>query len=303
MDNMRIVVMNGGLGNQLYQYSFIRLLELMTKERCLIDDSAFWGNAVEHNGYELEKVFGLKLNLLSNHFSEDVKAEMIQLRSKGISIPQQLKDNGINLTMLAKFRDHGAFDGNIIYMPPNSASKEVIQTYAQTTGNIYYHGYWVNGQIVNSIKPVLQKELVFPALDMITAIPEINKEYMRRIKESDSTALHIRRGDFLKCGRALSEEKYAKAVAAMEEKHPGTTYFVFSDDVVWCEENKKALGLTSVQGEVVYVTGNTGNGYNYVDMQLMSNCKNMIISNSSFGAWAWYLNTTPGVDLIVADQM
>ncbi|MGN0506373.1 MAG: hypothetical protein ACI4FZ_07410, partial [Lachnospiraceae bacterium] len=121
MENMKIVILNGGLGNQLYQYTFLRFLETVTREKCIVDDSPFWGENVQHNGYELEKVFRLKLNLLSNYFSEDVRAEMIRLRSEGISIPQQLLNNGINLTMMAEFRDHASFDGNIVYMPPYCA--------------------------------------------------------------------------------------------------------------------------------------------------------------------------------------
>lgn len=303
MENMRFVLLSGGLGNQLYQYAFGRVLEIMTKEKCIFNDSCWWGGQKQHNGYEMEKVFGLKLNLLSNYFSEDVRLEMARLRSEGISIPQQLLNNGINLILMAEFEDFGKFDGNVVYMTPNGASQELFQIYARAKGNIYYHGYWVNSRIVNSIKPVLQKELVFPEFDMVPDLPKANIEYMKRIRETDSIALHIRRGDFIQCGRALSKEKYAKAVAKMEESHAGGTYFVFSDDMAWCEKNKQELGLNSVQGEVVYVTGNTGNGYNYVDMQLMSNCKNMIISNSSFGAWAYYLNTIPNVDVIVADQM
>ena len=302
MENMKIVVMNGGLGNQLYQYAFIRLLETATNEKCIIDDSAFW-RFDQHNGYELEKIFGLKLNLLSSYFTEDVWAEMLRICEQGVSIPQQLLNNGINLTMMAEFRDHVPFNGNIVYMPPNASNVEVLQTYVSTKGNFYYHGYWVKQEIVNRVKAVLMNELVFPDLDSVPGIPVINKEYFSKIKESDSVALHIRRGDFLQCGRALSEEKYAKSVAWMEERHAGCTYFVFSDDIAWCEEHKEELGLTTVQGEVVYIQGNTGNGYNYVDMQLMSNCKHMIISNSSFGCWACYLNRIPGVDAIMADNI
>lgn len=101
----------------------------------------------------------------------------------------------------------------------------------------------------------------------------------------------------------MALDKYAKAIRHMEVRYAGCTYFVFSDDSAWCQEHEEELGLTDVQGDVVYVTGNTGNGYNYVDMQLMSMCKKMVISNSSFGAWAFYLNTTPEIDLIVADSI
>lgn len=303
MENMKIVIISGGLGNQLYQYTFARFLETTINEKCIMDDSCFWGDKIQHNGYEMEKVFHLKLNLLSNYFSEDVWAEMLKLRDQGISIPQQLLNNGINLTMLAEFQDHPKFDGNIVYMPPNSIAPETLQIYLNTKGAFYYHGYWVRREFVWHMRKILLKELVFPDICSVPGLPEINKEYAERIRESDSVAVHIRRGDFLACGRALPPEKYARAVEIMEEKHGGGSYFIFSDDIVWCQEHAKELGLDNIKGEVVYVVGNTGNGYNYVDMQLMSMCKKMIISNSSFGAWASYLNVTPDWVVVVADAV
>lgn len=61
---MRIVLFNGGLGNQLFQYIFSKVIEKYSREECILDDSEFFV-AKEHNGYELEKVFGIKANLLS----------------------------------------------------------------------------------------------------------------------------------------------------------------------------------------------------------------------------------------------
>ena len=72
MENIKLVILNNGLGNQLYQYAFMRFLELSTKEKLVLDNSSFWGEKVDHNGYELEKVFGLKLDLLSNYFTKNV---------------------------------------------------------------------------------------------------------------------------------------------------------------------------------------------------------------------------------------
>ena len=50
---MKIILMNGGLGNQLFQYVFYRYIEFATGDICYIDDSAFGGNNIEHNGFEI----------------------------------------------------------------------------------------------------------------------------------------------------------------------------------------------------------------------------------------------------------
>ena len=69
---MKIVLMNGGLGNQLFQYAFYRYIQIATNDICYIDDSAFFGKNVEHNGFEIEKVFNIKCNLLSDFFDTDI---------------------------------------------------------------------------------------------------------------------------------------------------------------------------------------------------------------------------------------
>lgn len=73
---MDIAFMNGGLGNQTFQYIFARYIELSTKRECYLNDMDLTGKRIVHNGYELEKVFGVKPKLLSECFSEDVKLQM-----------------------------------------------------------------------------------------------------------------------------------------------------------------------------------------------------------------------------------
>lgn len=300
MKNLRIVLMNGGLGNQLFQYTFIRFLELCTKENCIVDDAAFdVSGLVEHNGYELEKIFGIKLNRLSNYFSEDVWKEMMYGVKGGRSVPQQLLDNGMNLVMLAETSDY-RFEGNIIPIRCRHAKDGMLNILLNAKGNIYYHGYYVSNVYWTIVKEVVKKELQFPP---IPKTDELNRKYAQMIRENNSVSLHIRRGDFVKCGRTVSPEKYARAIRHFDEAVENATFFVFSDDIPWCKEEEAELGLDRIRGEVVYVTNNVGNGNNYIDMQLMSMCKNMIISNSSFGIWASLLNENEDVKVVMADNM
>lgn len=302
MDELRIVMMNGGLGNQLYQYAFLRFLEVNTGQKCWVDDSAFWGEGVEHNGYELERIFGIKLNLLSRFFSDDVWEEMMVRRRQGISIPQQLQDNGMNLVMIAEARDY-SFDGNIINVSPAHINEGILNVFINAHGIVYYHGYFCNTVYFKLLKDILRKELVFPELKDTLEIDTINKRYAELIQITNSVAVHVRRGDFVQCGRVVSPAKYCKAIEALESKYTDCTYFVFSDDVAWCKVHEEELGISSIHGDVIYVEENVGNGNNYIDMQLMSQCKKMVISNSSFGIWAYYLNTNPDLELLVVDNL
>ena len=99
---MKIQFLNGGLANQVFQYIFVRFAELYRPtEQWYFDDSFFWVNHV-HNGYELENVFGIKANLLSQYFDEDVWKEIIDRKRNGVSLPQTFLDMGISISMLAE---------------------------------------------------------------------------------------------------------------------------------------------------------------------------------------------------------
>ena len=92
---MKIQYLNGGLANQAFQYIFVRYAELSHPEAepWFFDDSFFFVNNV-HNGYELDKVFGLHLNLLSQNFDTETWTQFIENKKKGISVPQSFKNLG-----------------------------------------------------------------------------------------------------------------------------------------------------------------------------------------------------------------
>ena len=97
---MKLVFLNGGLANQAFQYIFYRCAELTNgNEEWILDDSFFFLNDV-HNGYELDKVFGVKPKLISEYFDRDVWEYMLELKRNGKSIPQIFLDNGENIIKL-----------------------------------------------------------------------------------------------------------------------------------------------------------------------------------------------------------
>ena len=284
-ENMNIQFLNGGLANQVFQYIFLRYAELSHPgcEPWFLDDSFFFVNNV-HNGYELERVFNIKANLLSKAFEEDVWEEFIKNKKNGISIPQTLKNFDTDIIMYAEtdnYRDFNPFDGNIIStFPANEFHPEVTSI---NYPNVYYHGYWINKNWFASYKDIMLKELSFPEIPIASA-----KAYADQILTTPSVAVHIRRGDYVNIGWALPMDYYAQAMHTFSQEVNGFTLFVFSDDLEWCQENAKDLGLEYAK-EVVYVSGNKGQN-SYLDMQLMGMCKGMVMSNSAFCYLAALMN-------------
>lgn len=117
---------------------------------------------------------------------------------------------------------------------------------------------------------------------------------MQDIKDSHSLSMHVRRGDFVKLGLAFQPDDYRCIAERFVERYTADwELFVFSDDIKWCSENSSALGCHLFQ-KVHFVEGNT-KGSNYIDLQLMSSCKGMLMSNSSFCFLAALLNENASV--------
>lgn len=282
---MKIQFLNGGLANQVFQYIFLRHAELANpeQEKWYLDDSFFYVTDI-HNGYELEKVFGIKANLLSKTFDADVWDEFIRLKKQGRSIPQTLKDCGTDIVMYAEtsnYSQFNPFDGEIItFYKANEFHPELTRIQYP---NIYYHGYWINKNWLETYRTPILNELKFPTITLSSA-----QEYANRILSEPVAAVHIRRGDYVDIGWDLKCEYYERTIKQLSEQYSGFSLFVFSDDLDWCRQHAKDLGFHYAK-DVVYVFGNTGEN-SYIDMQLMSMCQGMIISNSAFSYLAALMN-------------
>lgn len=282
---MKIQFLNGGLANQAFQYIFARYYELTCPgESMYMDDTYFALNTI-HNGYELEKVFGIRPHMLSQCFDEEVWNFILQERRKGKSVPTILCENGIRTYVVYEghnaVRNFNPFQGEIRHVPGN----DYIPWVLKMEGDVYYDGYWINKGWFDEYKETFLKEFTFPDLP-----DERNRERMKEIQGSRSVSIHIRRGDFVDLGWALTPQNYRGLVERfLESSGSDWDLFVFSDDMAWCRANQEDMGFRNFHA-VHYIDGNT-RARSYIDMQLMSQCEAMIISGSSFCYLAALLNT------------
>jgi hypothetical protein len=229
-------------------------------------------------------VFGIKAPMLSDVFDEDVWSFILEQKKQGKSVPQILCENGIPIYMLTEvnnYKTFDPFDGEVFMIPANQFNPEILN-YKE---DIYYHGYWINKNWFDTYKDEFLKIFTFPAIT-----DEKNKQYMDLILNSKSCSIHIRRGDYVKLGWAMEIGHYRELIKNFLGQCKGKwELFVFSDDIDWCKEHSEELGFLLFSG-VHFVEGNV-QGKNYIDLQLMSNCKAMIMYNSAFCYLAALLNT------------
>ena len=122
-------------------------------------------------------------------------------------------------------------------------------------------------------------------------VGEKNKECLSEVSNSESVAVHIRRGDYLtgdnldNYGNICTKDYYNSAIDYIRNHVSNPFFYVFSDEIEWVQENFDF-------GNVRLVNWNSGNN-SFLDMQLMSLCKHQIIANSTFSWWAAWLNQNP----------
>lgn len=109
------------------------------------------------------------------------------------------------------------------------------------------------------------------------------------IGNSHSVGIHVRRTGFLDSNWVISPNQYLTACKQILEVYPKAHFFIFSDDLEWCQVNSTLCGF-NLAAKTIYIKGNTVPN-NYIDMQLLSMCNGMIRNaESSFSQVAGWLN-------------
>ena len=144
---------------------------------------------------------------------------------------------------------------------------------------IYVNGYWQNPQY---FPKSFRNEVNF-----LNLCPGKFDRILNEIKNKESVAVHVRRGDFVDDKKVsevhgtCSQQYYFEAINLLESELENPTYFIFSDDIEWCRKNLNYQNFNYVsshdEGE-------------WLDFVLMMSCRNQIISNSTFSWWAAWLN-------------
>ena len=154
--------------------------------------------------------------------------------------------------------------------------------------DVYLSGYWQSERYFAAIREEVADAFRFPdRLDPAAA------KLRDQISSRNAVSVHIRRGDYLALphvyGGICTQSYYQKAMEEMRNRMENPVFFVFSDDPEWVKENRSGDDVVAVDGRAPEDA--------WMDMYLMTQCRANIIANSSFSWWGAWLN--PGKDKIV----
>lgn len=276
---MNIIRFSGGLGNQMYQYALKIVLEKKYGIKIKADLNHY-NIYKDHNQFELPKVFDLELDIASKKeikrvyryfsFGEWVSNFPEKVR-KGQILKTQYYVNKFYRIIFRNYR-------NLITDYNFNIYNDVLSN-LNTSKDWYFEGLWQNMNYFLGYEEDIRNKFKFKKLS-----DEKDIELKKSIEESNSVAIHLRRGDYVGSNHEIcSIEYYKKAIELIEKKVKNPKYFIFSDDIEYAKEIFKDLK------DKVFIIGHSGNK-SYIDMQLMSYCKNNIIPNSTFSFWGAFLN-------------
>ena len=133
-----------------------------------------------------------------------------------------------------------------------------------------FYGFYQSEKFFENVKQHI--------IDLYEFNKQIEKELVSKyLFVKDSCSIHVRRTDYLdqqSYHPVLPLNYFKKAQELTDCKK----FTVFSDDMTWCKEN-------FIGEEYNFI-----NLKDYEDFILMANCKDNIITNSTFSWWAAYLN-------------
>ncbi len=263
---MIIVRVMGGLGNQLQQYALYKKFESMGKEARL-DVSWFFDAAAQESiltRRELELSYFDKLIIRIA-----TKEEIESVLGRQYTEPEKF---------MKKVAGKLFPSTNPVFTESEMYHPEILKWNQK-----YLVGYWACESYYADILERLREEIRFP-----DSPDERNREILKRMQETESVSLHVRRGDYLNpeneklFGNICTDLYYESAIATILERYPHAQFYVFSDDADYVREKYRG-------DRYRIIDWNHGKD-SFYDMMLMSRCKHNICANSTFSFWGARLN-------------
>lgn len=256
---------NGGLGNQLFQFATGYAVSRKNDDNLLLNTSTY--------DIEFQKINNLTIRTFQlDKFN--IKANTITLKINSHSSKISKLANRVK-----KINTVGTIFNTKFYKESNPY--EYNPDIYNYKNNTYLCGYFQSWKYFDEYRNELKQQLSIQK----TQLSEGAIRICNQCKTSKSIALHIRRGDYINTSDWLIDERfYLEAL-----KRLGSLIDLDSCRIyVFCDQEGFAEKLLKDFKNVVFVSA-----FNlFTDLEefwMMKSCNNHIISNSSFSWWAAYL--------------
>lgn len=271
--NKIIMRARGGLGNQLFQYSYAYALQRVNPDYKIIIDAKeyskyYWPFQLDEYGFDDTEVFydkkfkcdfSMKVFHVYQHFYSALKKHTYNTSKRLIK-----KGKLYTGTFSPEIRK---YDGRDIYM----------------------YGYFQDADL---LIPVREK------LAEIIKLKNLNdkvKSYLEKIKEEAvSVSIRVAKSEELEIGEKYiydGAEYYKKCLDLIKQKRGKVQPVIFSNNINFIKEEK---WFDDIAEDIIYVEDCSATE----QLELMKYCRDFIMANSTFSWWGAFLGSV-GKDSII----
>tara|TARA_Y100000591_G_C21827749_1_gene697679 strand:+ start:269 stop:1123 length:855 start_codon:yes stop_codon:yes gene_type:complete len=220
MRKYAIVEIKGGLGNQIFQYSFAKYLENVGF-KVLFNLNFFKPSKNSNNVTEREFLL------------EELSCEIDEV-NKAL---QKLSDIFNYLINSKKIKKYFPLINKYIYKYFKEKDYDKNLEYKNYSIINYFDGYWQNN--IHHLKT--QKELLLNIFN-------INHEDIESLN-NDRVLIHVRRQDYLKLGINLTESYYKNSINLLKKDLKEFEFDIFTDDKEWVLNQGMFSDCRKIYGE------------------------------------------------------
>ena len=267
---MVIVRLIGGLGSQMSEYAFAKALQNMGYQ-VKLDTSAFKYYRL-HN-YELSH-YNIDLECSTDEENEEYQNNSLVIKLLKKLLPIRIFIKLLHITGINFYNSNVVEEKSLLF----------DSQFLKVNDGSYLIGDFKSEKYFKSVRDILLKQFIINS-----ECSHYMQEMELKISEaSNSCFIHVRRGDFANDPKAnkvhgvCSIDYYNRAVSYMKTQVRDLHFFIFSNDIDWCQKNLVIDNATYMN--------NQDRSLPHEDIHLMSLCHHSIIDHSAFCWWGSWLN-------------
>ena len=276
-----IVELQGGLGNQLFQYAHARQLQIALGSKIIFFEKKSFFKKISKSNLQIKELFGGDINVARNYKS-NIIVTIFVLRAILIKRISKFVRNKNFLNSMYCFFGYISDD---LYI-------DIEKLKINGPRFINVSGYYMSPKWFSSIEDVVRSEV-------LSSLTKRSSKCISSIDvDANTIAIHVRGGDYLdekwRDTHYICNALYFKdSIDLIKKALPNKTslkFMLITEDRKILNGLKKDIGIED--GEEIHINSKT----EFDDLLLIAKSKSAIISNSTFSWWGVFLsNTQSGV--------
>ena len=271
------VFIKGGLGNQLFQFSFAKFLE--------------------QNNYSVN----INTNLLDAHGNNTRRSLIFPTKYFGFNEQSSFSKKKFDYFMRLHYSKiiSNSYFGK--YFEDYKYSKEDTNISNQESKLYFLNGYWKNMKYLDYMEDFI--------ISSISKNPIIKDGFKSQLQENYAM-IHVRRRDFIKNNWHLDISFYEESINLIKNKSKKIKFDIFTDDENWVKKQKIFSHAMNIYPQKRNEIMEPINHNHYIGddkeetiktFSKMLKYRNFIVGNSSFAFWAAFLRSDKNSIVTVPD--